>query len=356
MTGRGVDQILPCPSNPILHEPHVRSALEYLELAEYRNGAIQKPVGFSYIWGDALADFSNPAHAARIVNLETSVTTCDDYEPKGINYRMHPANVPCLSSARIDCCVLANNHVMDWGRQGLRETLTSLQRAAIKTAGAGRTKAEAMQPAIMHSAGPARALLFAACTPDSGVPLEWEATDRELGVNLLHDLSDRSIDHISEQIRGWKRENDLSVFSIHWGGNWGYEVPQRQQDFAHKLIDYARVDLVHGHSSHHPKGIEVYRNKLILYGCGDFLDDYEGIAGYEEYRGDLVLLYIAKLDPISGELLALEMSPFKIRQFQLHRASHDDVQWLRQTLNREGNRFGTRVASRTDRRLALQWK
>ncbi len=123
MTGRGVDQILPCPSNPSLYEPYVESALEYVAMAERASGHIPKPASFSYIWGDALQELDRAAPAARIINLEASITTSGDYERKGINYRMHPANTPCLSAAGIDCCVLANNHVLDWGRSGLSETI-----------------------------------------------------------------------------------------------------------------------------------------------------------------------------------------------------------------------------------------
>jgi len=57
------------------------------------------------------------------------------------------------------------------------------------------------------------------------------------------------------------------------------------------------VDIVHGHSSHHVKGIEVHRGKLILYGCGDFIDDYEGIKGYEAFRDDLVPARIINVGP-----------------------------------------------------------
>jgi poly-gamma-glutamate capsule biosynthesis protein CapA/YwtB (metallophosphatase superfamily) len=71
------------------------------------------------------------------------------------------------------------------------------------------------------------------------------------------------------------------VVSIHWGPNWGYEVPQAQQDFAYTLIDHHGVNIIHGHSSHHVKGIEIHRSRPIFYGCGDLLTDYEGIEGYE---------------------------------------------------------------------------
>ena len=83
MTGRGIDQILPYPSNPVLYEPYVECALEYVAMAEQINGPIPKPVDFAYVWGDALKELSRVASAVRIINLETSITTVGDYEPKG---------------------------------------------------------------------------------------------------------------------------------------------------------------------------------------------------------------------------------------------------------------------------------
>jgi poly-gamma-glutamate synthesis protein (capsule biosynthesis protein) len=132
MTGRGIDQILPHPSAPALYEPYIRSALDYVRIAQRANGHIPKPVDFEYVWGDALEALGESAVDARIVNLETAITRSDDYwRGKGINYRMHPHNLACLNAANIDCCVLANNHVLDWGYAGLSETLVSLRQAGI---------------------------------------------------------------------------------------------------------------------------------------------------------------------------------------------------------------------------------
>ena len=108
--------MLPCPSDARLHEPYVKSALEYVALAENAHGPISKPVDFSYIWGDAAEELERVAASARIINLETSITTSEDYEPKGINYRMHPANTPCLTAAKIDCCVVKAPHERDGGK------------------------------------------------------------------------------------------------------------------------------------------------------------------------------------------------------------------------------------------------
>jgi poly-gamma-glutamate synthesis protein (capsule biosynthesis protein) len=353
MTGRGIDQVLPHPSNPVLYEPHVQSAVEYVVMAERTNGPIPRHVDFDYVWGDAAAELDRIAPAARIINLETSITTSEDYGRKGINYRMHPANTPCLTAARIDCCVLANNHVLDWGFSGLTETLTSLHAAGIKTAGAGNNLKEALQPAILNAGDHSRILVIAAGMADSGIPPQWAATEVGPGIVWLPSLSTEIADCVVEQLQTLRRPGDLIVFSIHWGGNWGYKVTQAQRLFAHRLIDLGAVDVIHGHSSHHPKAIEVYRNKPILYGCGDFLNDYEGIGGYEEFRSHLVLMYFVTLDPRTGNVLRLKMTPLEIRRFRLQRAGSRDALWLRDVLTREG---GTRVIVDNDGRLELKWQ
>ena len=354
MTGRGIDQILAQPSNPALHERYVCSALEYVEMAERANGRIPRAAAFSYIWGDAIGEFDRLAAAARIVNLETSITTCEGYDPKGISYRMHPANTACLTAAKIDCCVLANNHVMDWGRPGLGETLATLRAWGVKTAGATCNRAEASKPAVIETGSVGRVLVFAAGTEDSGIPPHWAATDTDCGVALLSDLSDCTVEHIAGLVRAVKQPGDIAILSIHWGENWGYTIPAQQRTFAHRVMDHAGIDVIHGHSSHHPKGIEVYRGKPVLYGCGDFLNDYEGISGYEEYRSHLVLMYCVKMDTVDGRLLALEMTPFEIKQFRLSYAPHECAQWLLDTLHREGKRLDTEVVLSAANRLILQ--
>jgi poly-gamma-glutamate capsule biosynthesis protein CapA/YwtB (metallophosphatase superfamily) len=355
MTGRGIDQVLPHPGDPTLHEPYMTSAKGYVALAETANGPIPRPVDLDYVWGDALAEWARIKPDVRIVNLETAVTTRDDWEgEKDIHYRMHPANVPCLTAAGIDCCVLANNHVLDWGEAGLAETLETLRRAKVQTTGAGRDGAEAAAPAVLKTAM-GRVLVFSMGAASSGIPLDWAAAPGRPGVNLLPDFSDATLRKVAAQVKAIKCPGDVVVASIHWGGNWGYAVPAAHREFAHGLIDQCGVDAVHGHSSHHPLGIEVFRERPILYGCGDFLNDYEGISGHETYRGDLSLMYFLNVDPASGKLLRLSMIPMQVRRFRLYRASAEDTRWLREVLDREGRHLGTRVEAGPDGSLELRW-
>jgi poly-gamma-glutamate synthesis protein (capsule biosynthesis protein) len=355
MTGRGVDQILPHPSGHQMFEPYVQDAREYVALAEAHNGPIARPVTGAYIWGDALSELARVAPDVRIINLETSVTGSDDYwRGKGINYRMHPENIECLTVARVDVCGLANNHVLDYGYAGLTETLESLTRSGLKATGAGRTLAEAQTPAIVTLANGTRVIVFAFGTDTSGIPLEWAARDDRPGVDLLADLSEATARRIVDRMRQVRGPRDLVVASIHWGSNWGYDVPSPHRRFAHWLID-GGIDIVHGHSSQHPRPIEVYRDRLILYGCGDFIDDYEGIEGHEQYRDDLVLMYFATLSPATGELRALQLTPMQIRKMTLNKASHADAGWLRDTLERVNGSYGTHIEVASDGMLSLQW-
>jgi poly-gamma-glutamate synthesis protein (capsule biosynthesis protein) len=354
MTGRGIDQVLPYPSVPTLYEPALDSARAYVELAERFSGPIACPVPFSYIWGDALQEMQTRTPDLRIINLETGVTASEEHVPKGINYRMNPANVPCLAVAGIDCCILANNHVLDWGAAGLRETLETLGHAGIATAGAGSTEDEAARPAVFPAAT-GRVVVFAFGSPTSGIPASWAASGSRPGVNYLPDLSQRTAARVASRITSYRQRGDLVIVSIHWGENWGYEIPQSQGRFAHELIDAGAADLVHGHSSHHAKGIEVYKERLILYGCGDFIDDYEGIAGYENFRPELALAYFAELDEASGSLAALEMAVFQSRRLRLEHCGGEAVKWLQALLNREGEKLGTRVELTVDSKLKLRW-
>jgi poly-gamma-glutamate synthesis protein (capsule biosynthesis protein) len=357
MLSRGIDQVLPHPGNPVIYEGYMKSAKGYVKIAEQMTGPIPYPVDFSYIWGDALDVLERESPDLRIINLETSITKSNDYwKNKGINYRMNPDNIDCLSAAEIDFCALANNHVLDWGYKGLTETVETLKNAGIKSAGVGSSLHEAEQPAIFEINGKGRVYLFSYGSSDSGIPQSWKATDKKPGVNLLQELSDKTVNSIKELINRTEQPEDVIVISIHWGGNWGYDISPEHVKFAHKLIDEAGVDVIHGHSSHHIKGIEVYNNKLIIYGCGDFINDYEGISGNESFRDDLSLMYFVSIETSVGNLVSLKMIPTQIRHFKVNRASKVDIEWVKEVLNREGSKFGTWVELNKDSTLSLRWK
>lgn len=356
MTGRGIDQILPHPSSPEIHESYLTSAEQYIEVAERVSGPIPRPVEPDYVWGDALEILRENNPDARIVNLETAVTTSDDHWPgKGIHYRMHPRNLPVLTAAGIDCCALANNHVLDWGYDGLGDTLSVLSRAGIATAGAGDSLEHAAAPAILKAGDAHRVLVFSLGHAGSGIGNSWQARQDWPGVWRLDEFSAASVEMIGRRIDSVKRPGDIVVLSIHWGGNWGYGIPAQMRHFARDLLDHTGVDLIHGHSSHHPRGIEVHNNRLVLYGCGDFINDYEGIRGRENYRGDLRVMYLPELDPLTGELRKLSMHVLQSHKFRLRGARAEDVAWLGGELDRESRRLGPTGIVQEGNILRVRW-
>ncbi|NBC33799.1 MAG: hypothetical protein GVY13_14085 [Alphaproteobacteria bacterium] len=185
MTGRGIDRIMAKPCPPRLYEPAVKDAGDYVAMAERANGPIPAPVDPAYIWGEALTVLAQARPDVRVINLETAVTRSEDAADKGINYRMSPENAGCLTAAGVDACVLANNHVLDWGRRGLEETLDVLHGLDIRTAGAGRDPQEAFAPAVIPVPGKGRVLVYGIGHSSSGIPPAWAAHRGRPGLALV---------------------------------------------------------------------------------------------------------------------------------------------------------------------------
>src|SRR5260370_15439203 len=98
---------------------------------------------------------------------------------------MSSVNAGCLPAAGVDCCVLGNNHILDWGNAGLLETLATLDYQGIKTSGAGQDLAHASGPAVLDVADNKRVIVFALASVSSGTPRNWAATQSSGGRNLL---------------------------------------------------------------------------------------------------------------------------------------------------------------------------
>ena len=353
MTGRGIDQVMPHPCDPQLDEPSVHDARDYVRRAERTNGPIPSAVTPDYVWGDALAEIDRFAPHGTVINLETAITAGGRPWPhKEIHYRMHPDHIACLAAARVDVCALANNHVLDYGEDGFSDTLSTLRQAGVATAGAGRNHIEAGAPAILPLAGGRRLLVFAFATYDCGAPPAWEA-NHSPGINMLPP-DDVALARAVEHIRAHRRPGDLTVVSIHWGPSWVGPVPASHRRIAHYLIGAGAADVVHGHSSHHPLPAEVHQGKLILYGCGDLINDYEGILQASPGRSDLVCLYAVTLEK-DGRLRDLEVLPFRLERFRLRRLAGKDRARLADFINQRSQPLGTRLTKGPQRHWHLTW-
>ena len=360
MIGRGIDQILLYPSNPKIYEPFVKDARDYIKLAEKINVKINYPVSFDYIWGDAFQELEKENPNLRIINLETTINTSENFEPKGINYRMNPKNIEVLKVFKIDVACLANNHILDFKEEGLLETIKVLNKNRILTVGEGKNIKEAEKPVIISKNKNLRTLIFNYADVLSVVPSWWKAIEDKNGVNLIsiYNLGNKReleevINVIKRNIQKYKKGNDFVIFSIHWGPNWGYKISEEERNFAYQLIEKAKVDLIFGHSSHHFKGVETYKEKLIIYGAGDFINDYEGIRDYEEFRGDLVLDYLVEIEE-TNKIDKLKLLPFRIKNFRLNYCNEKEIDWIFNVLKRESKIEGNLI--KEEKRIIIKIK
>lgn len=183
MLGRGVDQILPHPGKPQLRERYMRDATGHVRLAERVNGRIPLPVDWRWPWGEALAVLENTATDVCLINLETTITADGEFaDRKPVCYRMHPDNVPALTALRPHVCALANNHILDFGYQGLTDTVAALAGAGIQSVGAGADLLAARRSALVTVGHERRVIVGSVAAESSGVPESWAARRDRPGV------------------------------------------------------------------------------------------------------------------------------------------------------------------------------
>jgi poly-gamma-glutamate capsule biosynthesis protein CapA/YwtB (metallophosphatase superfamily) len=120
-----------------------------------------------------------------------------------------------------------------------------------------------IQPAIIKCILNKRVLVFSAGMASSGIPFNWKATVQRPGIYYLPDLSQDTLTSVTKNIKQFKKTNDIVIFSIHWDSNWGYDISETLRSFAHNLINIANIDVIFGHSSHHPRQIELYQHKIL---------------------------------------------------------------------------------------------
>ena len=375
MLGRLIDQLWP---------QHVDNASLQSKIAHFIK---HNPTLASYThaspWGSTLPLFHSSD--LNIINLETSATTCNTPWPnKTFNYRMHPANaIAALTEAKVDYVCLANNHTLDFGTDGLVETVWTIKEAGISFAGAGETTDEGRRPAVLSlprgsekkgggDRNGHKVHVYSATDHPKDwavVPtfhlIDYSATTRRQLKNILttswpsprssattansKPLSSTS-SNSSSTTPNPAPGPALKIFSVHWGPNYKWTPAPEIQSLAHFVIDECGVDIVHGHSSHHIQGVEKYNGKLIVYGCGDFVDDY---ALNEEYRNDLGAVWrvVVSEDSAGGEggkglrLERLEVFPVRVEQFSANLLDTEDEEhgWVRRRVSKLSAEFGTRV-------------
>jgi poly-gamma-glutamate synthesis protein (capsule biosynthesis protein) len=257
-----------------------------------------------WFWGDTLPVLRGAD--AVFGNLESPIAEgpLKPNKIKTFHFRADPAAVEILKSGNVRFVCLANNHTMDYGAEALNQTVQILDAAGIQHAGAGRNLAAA-QAATMVAVRDLKIGVIGA----TDNMRTFAATANRGGANFIGTLISgraRGLDWIersSAELR--KAGADMIVFSFHWGPNMRGAPPAWFRRFAHEAIDRG-VDVIHGHSAHIFQGIERYRDGLILYDTGDFIDDYWKIPLRETFWSLVVLLDLHRDGPSRVRLVPVE--------------------------------------------------
>lgn len=286
--------------------------------------------GYAYAWGDLLPLIKSMD--ATIINLETTLTNGNRKVEKTFNFKASPDKIHTLTEAGITAVNLANNHILDYSEEGLSDTIRELQKAGIKYTGAGMNMEEACKPAILVCQN-IRIGLLGFTDNEPG----WQAGKTKCGVNYIDIRYSHDRERALEAIRELKEETDFVIISLHWGPNMN-ERPNRQFiEFAHLMISRG-ADIIHGHSAHIFQGIEVYRNKLILYDTGDFVDDY---VVDPFLKNDHSFFFIIEL--VKNRIYRLRLVPVLISHYQVNQAVKKESEWSLQRMQQLSSEFGTTI-------------
>lgn len=197
-------------------------------------------------------------------NLESPIIKGPIIETGQMVFRTDPQSVEGLKFGGFNMLSLANNHMKNFGQEGIEKTIEYLDEAGITHTGAGLTIEEARQPAIIEAQG--IKFGFVAYTDNSFTPNNYEATENRAGSPFLSQQT------LIKDIEKLKNKVDVIVISMHAGTEYSTRPNQKQINFAHTAIDNGAT-LVIGHHPHVVQLIEQYKDGYILYSLGNFIFD-----------------------------------------------------------------------------------
>ncbi|WP_223644771.1 CapA family protein [Corallococcus sp. EGB] len=238
-----------------------------------------------------------------VVNLECPYTASTEKLPKNFNFRARPELVNVLTAGRVGVVSLANNHMMDYGAQGLLDTLAALEAARIPHFGAGRNMAEARRPAILTVGGLRVAFLGYFFLGTRNIePREVYATDTTPGVAGHFSDVDEMERMLREDIAAAKAQADLVLPFFHWGIEGNTTPEPYQVRLAHTAIDAGAAGVLGSHP-HVLQSMELYRGRPVLYSLGNFV-----FGGNWNPRDKRSVLWRARFDStgyVSSDVLPL---------------------------------------------------
>lgn len=254
--------------------------------------------GYDYPFAQVRQFFS----ASQIVfgNLEGPLTTRGTPEQdKTYVFRSPPEQVGnALKAAGFNVVTLANNHTLDYGADGLAQTMATLDALGIRHVGAGHDLAAARRPALMMANGQRVAVLGYSMT----LPENFFAGRNRPGTAFAHEHQ------VREDIKQAREKADIVLVAFHWGQERKTELREYQVRIGHAAID-AGADVVIGHHPHILQGIEQYKNGVILYSLGNFT--------FGTYSMNSARSAIAQLHFRNAALYKLRLIPINVNNFEV---------------------------------------
>lgn len=225
-------------------------------LSNYNSGGIDKVIAPSLRDKMVNADFT-------VINEEFPFSTRGEKAPdKQYTFRVDPKYVGIIKEMGVDACGLANNHVLDFGKDALLDTFSTLNSASIQFNGAGNNYEEASRLITYEKGGVKIGII--SCSHVIPV-VSWNVKNQTPGVFTAYDNVD-----ITNEIRKAKENCDLVFVMIHWGTEHTDVLTDYQRPMAHAMID-AGADCIIGSHPHVVQGLERYNGKMIFYSLGNFI-------------------------------------------------------------------------------------
>jgi poly-gamma-glutamate synthesis protein (capsule biosynthesis protein) len=272
-----------------------------------------------------------------VVNLECAVSAAIrrwSGAPKAYYFRAPPAAARALAAAGVGLASLANNHVLDYGVRGLRDTIDALDREGIAHAGAGTDRDAALAPALVERHG-IRFGMAAFCDHQR----DFAAAGGRPGIAWL-DLEQEAaaLDAFERALAPLRAAGvDWPILSLHWGPNMVPRPSPRFRRLARGAVEMG-WKIVYGHSAHVFQGIELHAGSPILYAAGDLVDDY---AVDPDLRNDRQLLFELELE--DGALRRILLHPVALKACRARPADAAQAAWTGRGMGELCAELGTRL-------------
>ena len=257
------------------------------------NNLDSSPNGLKDCISPELLDIMNRADYTCVNNEFTYSTRGTALEGKAWTFRAHPDRVNYLKEMGVDLALLANNHVYDYGKDAMLDTMDTLTNAGIKYFGAGANLEEAMKPVYVELGG--KNVAFVAASRAEKYKMTPQATEEEPGILRCYDPA------LFIQVIKEARDNaDFVVACVHWGTERSTVLEDAQLETARQYID-AGADMIIGSHSHCLQGMEYYNGKPIVYSLGNYW--------FDEYYEDTMLVNVRIHGDIYGSNVELSVVP-----------------------------------------------